>query len=115
MKYRSTSFNIIQKAFVHHIFNQTDFVFTSSIQLKVVKSKAKSGKYRGVFIVESEVKKRHDKLEKTGLCHKHKQVPKGGQIHVSGMVSVPCWHAPPIAKSMDLSNIHGEVPFAPPI
>ena len=30
----------------------------------------------------------------------HKQVPKRGHIQVSGMVSVPCWHATPIANAL---------------
>ena len=57
-------------------------------------SKAKE-KYRGVF----EIQKSGDKTSsgEIGLDIRTRASPKVGQDQVSGGVSVPCWHATPVA------------------
>ena len=46
------------------------------------------------------VEKRHGKLGKTGLNNWNIiKSPKGGRNQVSGRVTVPCWHATPVANA----------------
>ena len=75
------------------------------------KLKAKSRKYRGVFKVKSRVKTRQapeiwsEQLE-------HKQVPKRGDGTTTGTVSVPCWHATPVAiKRKRSDSILWQIPL----
>ena len=79
-----------------------------NIHVKLEKFKAKSRKYQGVFEVKSRLR---------GILSQqleHKQVPTspkmggGGRNQVSGMVSVPCWHATPVANAPWKPLIIGE-------
>ena len=56
------------------------------------RTKAKSRKYRGVF----KVKKREKTRQVRGNWP---QQLGGGRNQVSGRVSVPCWHATPVANA----------------
>ena len=71
-----------------------------SIELSSIFKQAKSRKYQGVFKVKSRV----ETWQVRGIWSQqleHKQVPKGGGgwNQVSGRVSVPCWHATPVANA----------------
>ena len=60
--------------------------------------KAKSRKYRGIFEVKSLVKT----CQVRGIWSQQLEPcksPNGGRNHVSGRVSVPCWHAIPVANT----------------
>ena len=67
----------------------------------------KSRKYQGVFEVKSRVKT----WQVRGIWSQqleHQQVPKWGRNQVSGRVSVPCWHATPVANAPWKPLIIGE-------
>ena len=65
-------------------------------------------KYRGVF----ETQKSGDKTSsgKIGLDIRTHAIPNVGQDQVSGGVSVPCWHATPVAhillKPLQFGNVN---------
>ena len=65
-------------------------------------------KYRGVF----EIQKSGDKTSsgEIGLDIRTHASPKVGQDQVSGGVSVPCWHATPVAyillKPLQFGNVN---------
>ena len=63
-------------------------------------------KYRGVF----KIQKSGDKTSsgEIGLDIRTHAIPKVGQDQVSGGVSVPCWHATPVADTLR-KRIFGEI------
>ena len=63
-------------------------------------NEAKSRKYQGVFEVKSRVKRHDGKFEEFGLNNwSISKSQYGGRNQVSGRVSVPCWHATPVANA----------------
>ena len=68
------------------------------IKIIALSHEGKSRTYPGVFEVKSRVKT----WQVRGIWSQqleHKQVPQWGRNQVSGRVSVPCWHATPVAHA----------------
>ena len=66
-------------------------------------------KYRGVF----EIQKSGDKTSsgEIGLDIEKHASPKVGQDQVSGGVSIPCWHATPVADTLWKPVLSNNVKF----